>query len=195
MAPSRPTRNEFQDILGYFQGLYRGPVPSEDHLCETISFTQDEVIRALQRLAPGKAMPVHSAPAAVWKTLQETLAPLVTQQLRLTFGPGPLTIPRAWCVSELVLVPKPGKALTSVSQLRPICLLSPMAKILASTLAEKDRSVRGSISGPHPPVRLHSASLSRSGSGACLWTMRSSSGGSWRHTAERPMPGQVAQRE
>ena len=82
-------------------------------------------------------MPTHAAPAAVWKFLQDMLTPLVVRQLHLTFQPGPLRLPRSWCLSELVLIPKPGKALTSVSQLRPICLLSPMAKILASILAEK----------------------------------------------------------
>ena len=84
-------------------------------------------------------MPTCSAPAAVWKALQTRLTPLITQQFNLVMQPGRLRLPRTWCVSELVLLPKPGKALTNVSQLRPICLLPPMAKILAAALADKLR--------------------------------------------------------
>ena len=128
---------EFCDIRDYFLSLYSGPATHGDYLSAPISFSQDEVTRAFRRMAPGKAMPTHAAPAAVWKTLQDMLIPVVVRQLDLTFKPGPLCLPRSWCISELVLIPKPGKALTSVSQLRPICLLSPMAKILAAALAEK----------------------------------------------------------
>ena len=85
---------EFQDILEYLRNLYDGPRAHGDHLSESLPFSQDEVARALKRLAPGKAMPTLSAPAAVWKVLQDMMAPLVTQQLQMTFVPGPLVLPR-----------------------------------------------------------------------------------------------------
>ncbi|CAE7801270.1 Pol [Symbiodinium sp. CCMP2592] len=130
---------EFRDILAYFRKLYGGPTPSPDYLSEALHFMPEEIHRAIRRLAPGKAMPSSSAPAAVWKALQLRLVPLVTQQFNHVCQPGTLILPRAWCISELVLLPKPGKALTSVDQLRPICLLAPMAKLLAATLADRLR--------------------------------------------------------
>ncbi|CAE7658315.1 unnamed protein product [Symbiodinium sp. CCMP2592] len=130
---------EFHTITAYFRKLYGGPAPSPNFLSEALHISPVEVSQAIRHLAPGKAMPSYSAPAAVWKALHSRIVPLITYQFAHVLQPGPLVLPRQWCISELVLLPKPGKALTSVDQLRPICLLAPMAKVLAVTLADRLR--------------------------------------------------------
>ncbi|CAE7232435.1 unnamed protein product [Symbiodinium necroappetens] len=126
---------EFRTIKHYYETLYAGPAPSQDVLGATLDFQLEEVLFAIKNLAPGKAMPSYSAPAALWNQLHIELAPQVLYQLNYVFKPGPLTLPAEWCISELVLLPKPGKALTSPSHLRPIALLPPIAKVPASVLA------------------------------------------------------------
>ena len=46
-------------------------------------------------------------------------------------------MPERWVTSELVLLPKPGKALTSPAQLRPINLLPMQAKLLGAMIAAR----------------------------------------------------------
>ncbi|CAE7233568.1 unnamed protein product, partial [Symbiodinium necroappetens] len=127
--------DEFRTIKQCYQDLYDGPAPTPDFLCSSLDFQLEEVLFAIKSLAPGKAMPSYSSPAALWNHLGHELAPQVLQQLNHVFTAGPLILPKEWCISELVLLPKPGKALTSPSHLRPIALLPPIAKVLASALA------------------------------------------------------------
>ncbi|CAE7445631.1 unnamed protein product, partial [Symbiodinium microadriaticum] len=126
---------EFRSIKQYYQDLYDGPAPAPDFLSSSLDFQLEEVLYAIKSLSPGKAMPSYSAPAVLWNHLGCELAPQVLHQLNQVFAAGPLILPKAWCISELVLLPKPGKALTSPSHLRPIALLPPIAKVLASALA------------------------------------------------------------
>ena len=129
---------EFTDIVQYFSELYGGALPTDPDVLEApLDITWEEVAFAIHKLSPGKSMPSYSPPAALWKALRHQLAPVITKQLAIVFQPGVLLLPRAWCISELVLLPKPGKALTSASQLRPICLLPPTAKVLATSLATR----------------------------------------------------------
>ena len=125
--------------MTYFKELYAGPPPAVETLAHPLGLTQSEVTGALHHLAPNKALPSSSAPAALWKLLAERLAPVITRQFEAIFQPGLIVLPRQWCACELVLLPKPGKSLTAVSQLRPICLLPPMAKLLATALANRLR--------------------------------------------------------
>ena len=66
-------------------------------------------------------------------------SPIVTKHLADVFQLRPVVLLRAWCVGELVLLtaPQAGQRTyyTPPSQLRPICLLPPMAKVTATALA------------------------------------------------------------
>ena len=127
---------EFEDIVQYFSNLYASHTPpGQEQLQDPLNLSWDEVDQAIGKLSPSKAMPTYSPPAALWKAMRLQLAPVLVQQFNTVFRPGVINLPRAWCLSELVLLPKPGKTLTSPSQLRPICLLPPVAKVLATTLA------------------------------------------------------------
>ena len=80
-------------------------------------------------------MPSDSAPAALWRLF----GPEVIQPLRQHFAyylkKGCSSLPQDWNICELTLLPKPHKPLKSPAHLRPICLLSLPAKILASAVA------------------------------------------------------------
>ena len=133
---AQTVEEEFRDIVEYFTNLYAGEGPVEqEYLQAPLNITWEEVDWAVSKLSPGKAMPSFSSPAALWKALRAQLVPHVTKQLAHVFVPGYITLPREWCISELVLLPKPGKKLTSPSQLRPISLLPPVAKVTATVLA------------------------------------------------------------
>ena len=54
-----------------------------------------------------------------------------------TLTQGASSLPDAWTLCELVLIPKAGKPLRSPSHLRPISLLPPQAKVMATVLATR----------------------------------------------------------
>ncbi|CAE7215723.1 unnamed protein product [Symbiodinium sp. KB8] len=102
-----------------------------------VQFTEAEVSQALGKLAAGKAMPSSSAPAAIWKLASDQVTPLLCKQFSAILVAGATELPVEWSTSELVLLPKPGKSLTSPSQLRPINLLPLQAKVLGAMLATR----------------------------------------------------------
>ena len=121
----------------YFKELFKGPESATCRLLEQVQFTEAEVGQALGKLAAGKAMPSSSAPAAIWKLASDQVTPLLCQQFSKVLVAGATGLPQEWSTSELVLLPKPGKSLTSPSQLRPINLLPLQAKVLGAMLATR----------------------------------------------------------
>ena len=81
--------------------------------------------KATQKFSPSKALPSQSAPAILWKAT--------------ILQPGIVEFPAAWTIAEVALLPKPGKALKTAADVRPIALLHPCAKIVASMDAERLR--------------------------------------------------------
>ena len=98
---------------------------------------ETEVQLAMSRLAAGKAMPQHSAPAAIWRKCSVQVASRLCQQLNACLVKGCTSLPLNWSMSDMALIPKPGKAMTSPEQLRPISLLPMPAKALGAMLAER----------------------------------------------------------
>ncbi|CAE6968363.1 unnamed protein product, partial [Symbiodinium sp. CCMP2456] len=128
---------EFQQIVRHFETLYDGPASDGPVLSEAPGITDHEVEKAFNRLKPGKALPGSCAPVALWKQYREQLIPVLQLQFQHYLQPGAATLPRAWCLSELVLLPKPGKPMKSPAHLRPISLLHLQAKVLAAVLAAR----------------------------------------------------------
>ncbi|CAE7949126.1 unnamed protein product, partial [Symbiodinium sp. KB8] len=121
---------EFLRIRDYFTCLYKGPSTPPVMLTHTVCFEETEVQMALGRLAAGKAMPQHSAPAAIWRKCSVQVASRLCQQLNASLVTGSNLLPLNWSISDMALIPKPGKAMTSPEQLRPISLLPMPAKAL-----------------------------------------------------------------
>ncbi|CAE6926016.1 unnamed protein product [Symbiodinium sp. CCMP2456] len=129
---------EFAQITEYFQLLYDGPSLSQNPtLTEDLNITAEEIMHAMARLKPNKAVPSVSAPAALWKQLSQVTVPILVAQFAQAFRKGATKVPEAWSISELILLPKPNKSLRTPAHLRPICLLPLQAKITASTLARR----------------------------------------------------------
>ena len=128
---------EFEQICSYFRDLFKGPEPPPCPLPEQVTFTEEEVSQALGKLAAGKAMPSTSAPAAIWKLASAQVTPVLCKQFSAVLVAGATALPIEWSKSELILLPKPGKSLTSPSQLRPINLLPLQAKVLGAMLATR----------------------------------------------------------
>ncbi|CAE7584044.1 unnamed protein product [Symbiodinium sp. CCMP2592] len=128
---------EFEQIKAYFVKLYAGPVPDQVVLSKGPLITVEEVLAALQRLQAGKAMPDKSAPAALWKHFSQEVAPILSAQFNLYLAPGATGLPQSWCISDLVLIPKPGKTMKTPGDLSPLSLLSLPAKALASVVASR----------------------------------------------------------
>ena len=128
---------EFQSIKTYFTELYHGPYPQEITLSQEVQFEPAEVRVAILKLAAGKAMPQQSAPAALWRTSVDQVAYRLCLQLNTCLKPGCNSLPERWSTSDMALIPKPGKAMTSPEQLRPISLLPMPAKALGSMIAER----------------------------------------------------------
>ncbi|OLP77031.1 LINE-1 retrotransposable element ORF2 protein [Symbiodinium microadriaticum] len=128
---------EFLRIRDYFTCLYKGPSTPPVMLTHTVCFEETEVQMALGRLAAGKAMPQHSAPAAIWRKCSVQVASRLCQQLNASLVTGSNLLPLNWSISDMALIPKPGKAMTSPEQLRPISLLPMPAKALGAMIAER----------------------------------------------------------
>ena len=91
----------------------------------------------MARLKAGKAMPSGSAPTVLWTMTRSTVVPILHGQFQAYLRAGCSEMPERWVTSEMVLLPKPGKALTSPAQLRPINLLPMQAKLLGAMIAAR----------------------------------------------------------
>ena len=130
---------EHGQTVDYFRKLYDGLRSPPSLLTKSITFEVEEIIAAIAKMSPAKVMPTCSAPTALWKWTSKSAAHILRQQFEHVFQPGEVHIPSAWNVSELILLPKPGKSLRKPSDLRPISLLPPEMKILSSIIATRVR--------------------------------------------------------
>ena len=128
---------ELGQITAYFHKLYQGEGATPARLSRDISFSVAEIQEAMARLKAGKAMPSGSAPTVLWTMTRSTVVPILHGQFQAYLRAGCSEMPERWVTSELVLLPKPGKALTSHAQLRPINLLPTQAKLLGAMIAAR----------------------------------------------------------
>ena len=134
-----PASEELQQLRDYFSALYHSdqqcldPVPID---CP-VYFTETEVAAALCSVSTRKALPLGHAPAALWHQVNDLLVGPVTAQLnRITKGTV-VTLDPEWNSSHMALLPKVGKPPCKPCNLRPICLLPCMAKVLAQAIATR----------------------------------------------------------
>ena len=62
-------------------------------------------------------------PAALWEHFSHEVTPILAAQLNLYLVPGAASLPMTWSISDLVLIPKPGKNMKSPGDLRPLAAL------------------------------------------------------------------------
>ena len=110
------------------------------NLCETPTGGKPrqatkEVQEALGKLPASKALPSSLMPAVLWKEAAEAVAPSVAHALQVCPQASSFQLGPEWHAAQMCLMPKPGKPLKSVNDLRPIALLSPFAKKTLAKMA------------------------------------------------------------
>ena len=128
---------EFQCLVDYFSELYAGVPQTPVPLPFDVRFSLEEVETALHKLAPRKVLPAGHAPAVLWRGAAKDIAPCLRQGFEDACKQGSTALPDAWNISDLVLLPKPGKCMKSPADVRPISLLHPCSKLLATILADR----------------------------------------------------------
>ena len=121
-------------IWSFYRELYNGPDPMPRYLSKPYVFTALEVHMAMCKLQAGKALPSGMSVAPLWKTAADIIEPYLLQEFQVAFPSGRIQIPDTWSI-----IPKPSKSMRTPADIRPICLLSLHAKLLAVMLADRIR--------------------------------------------------------
>ena len=103
----------------------------------------------MHRIQPSKALPSNSAPSVLWKFFEQDVVQPLHQQFAGVLVEGCGKLPDAWNTSELILLPKPNKSLSTPAHLRPICLL---------LLQSKDTRCHSTLHALPPRSPLHEVS-------------------------------------
>ena len=132
---------ETQIMKEYFSVLYCSSEvpPASIELPQSVCFTQEEFCNALSHIQATKAVPPAYAPAKIWKLCSQELGQYYAHSIAGRLGPGRVTLPESWNRAHICLLPKPGKAIRSPGDLRPISLLDPMGKAFAGMIAGRVR--------------------------------------------------------
>ena len=125
-------QEEMQQIVGHFKQVYKQPdlAPPGRPVDQAVVFDPHSVLLAFSKL-PNKALPSHFLPAPLWRASAHLATQVFQQTLVAAYDRAELLLPKAWHEIQVALIPKPSKLATSADSLRPISLLSPMAKVLA----------------------------------------------------------------
>ena len=112
---------EHLQILEFFRKLCYGRLEQIQTFDRPITFCVAEILRAISKMSPSKVMPSDSAPTVLWKHISKPVAHILLQQFHHVLQAGQIQLPPRWNISELVLLPKPGKSMRAAPDLRPIC--------------------------------------------------------------------------
>ena len=134
------TEQEVANLKDYFRTLYRSdhpePVPPGNSFP---SFTKAELQGALLQLPQGKALPSWVVPSPLWALAATPIADILHPALQDWCGNMHTDMPGDWPISALCLLNKPSKPPKAPENLRPIALLHPVSKCLATLAAERLR--------------------------------------------------------
>ena len=128
-------REEAEHIARFLRTVYHSsdiqtapPVPT----IIGMHFTPDDLLCALSSLAPAKALPLEFMPARLWKLIPEQVLDMLLPCMNLE-GSG---LQDEWHKVQLHLIPKISHV-KDPKHLRPIALLHPGNKLLASMIARQ----------------------------------------------------------
>ena len=106
-------------------------------LCETVPFTEMELIQSLKRLPTYKAVPSHCVPSAMVKHSADVLGPFLYHKCVDDWQAQVACIPKMWRSSWLCWIPKPGKSHTSMKGWRGISLQSALGKAILWSITQQ----------------------------------------------------------
>ena len=134
---------EIRSVKEHFQELYARSSQNTQCTEVTSTFTQvaiqeEEVLGAMTKLKALKALPPTYAPTVLWKLATQEVVPYLHRTLQHSLqNMGELH--KDWHRVHVCLLPK-VPFVKMPKQLRPICLLAPGSKVLATILADRLRA-------------------------------------------------------
>ena len=135
-------QQSLQVIKDYFSQLYQSPQRQPNRtfiITEPLNIENAEIEEAIASLSQRKALPQGHAPAVLWKTCSTDIIPVLSRDFRQRFQPGVIELPINWNRAFVTLLPKPQKPPNCPANLRPICLLPAVSKLLARICAQRIR--------------------------------------------------------
>ena len=128
-------------IKDFFHDLYNLPTqpgctPSLEPPDTPVQLTQSKLQHALGSIPASKALPVEEAPSLLWRAGAAVFAGKLLWNVNgwLADMRQP---PSEWHIADICLIPKPSKPMLGPDSLRPISLLHPVAKALATVLNQR----------------------------------------------------------
>ena len=127
------------EIRDYYATLFSQSVPQLALPAppSPLQITSEEFCTALHNLSSNKALPPAEAPAMLWKLAAETLTMKLLPQVNHWLRHMHLPPPDEWHIADICLLPKPNKPVAGPETLRPISLLHPVAKALATVVNQR----------------------------------------------------------
>ena len=125
---------EHERLVEYCREIFAPELPVPEAGPPRLHMTGGDWAGYLAQTKIGKAVPRSCAPAATWKVCSDLLGPYletITQDVE-TMG----ALPADWSSPELIWLTKPNKAPDVPEHLRPIGLLSPVAKAAAASVRD-----------------------------------------------------------
>ena len=135
-------QQSLQVIKDYFSQLYQTPQRQPNRtfiITEPLNIENAEIEEAIASLSQRKALPKGHAPAVLWKTCSTDIIPVLSRDFLQRFQPGVIELPINWNRAFVTLLPKPQKPPNCPANLRPICLLPAVSKLLARICAQHIR--------------------------------------------------------
>ena len=134
------TEQEVKSLKDYFRALYLSDKPEAPPPGNFFpAFTEAELQSALLHLPQGKALPPWVAPSPLWALAATPIAEALHPALQVWCDNMQNPMPGDWPTSALCLLNKPSKPPKAPENLRPIALLRPVSKCLATLAAERLR--------------------------------------------------------
>ena len=129
-------------IKDYFHNLYNLPVhpdntPNLEPPDTPTQLTLSELQHAIGSIPASKALPVKEAPSLLWRAGATVLADKLLRSVNGWMADMLRPPPSEWHIADICLLPKPSKPMLGPDSLRPISLLHPVAKALATALNQR----------------------------------------------------------
>ena len=128
-------QEESEHIASYLRKIYHSTDIHEapaSTVEQGMHFTQEDLLTALHRLEPSKALPSAFVPARLWKLIPEQVTTMLLPYMNLKAS----GLEVDWHKVQLHLIPK-VQQVKDPKNLRPIALLHPGNKLLAFMIAQQ----------------------------------------------------------
>ena len=128
---------QFHDLLQYFKTAFgrSDDFVFNQHFLDP-GFSHEEVLIAIGKLKPRKAVPLTCPMAEVWQCCPDDFAAYFLDVFQAS-RQSRLELPSDMTDCQLALLPKPGKHTRLPQDLRPLGLQCPSSKILASIVRDR----------------------------------------------------------